>query len=159
MDAIKNVTIIEPFRVKKDYSVGIYARVSTNNREQLNSLSEQISGLTRLAAHMTWFVADVFIDIGTAKTGSTRKEFERLISACEHNAIDIVLTKSISRFGRDSLDTLEAIRRIKAAGKRIMRYLMKKRIENYITSKRICCISSLNEVLYHRLSMIKACMT
>ena len=58
MDDIKNVVRIEKTRVIKDYSVGIYARVSTNSKEQLDSLANQISGLTRLAsAHRTWFVA------------------------------------------------------------------------------------------------------
>ena len=80
MDDIKNVVRIEKTRVIKDYSVGIYARVSTNSKEQLDSLANQISGLTRLAsAHRTWFVADIFIDVGTAKTGSTREEFNRMI--------------------------------------------------------------------------------
>ncbi|MDD6716078.1 MAG: resolvase [Firmicutes bacterium] len=61
MDDIKNVVRIEKNRVIKDYSVVIYARVSTNSKEQLDSLANQISGLTRLAAaHRTWFVADIF---------------------------------------------------------------------------------------------------
>ena len=122
MDGVKNnITVIASNRVIKDYSVGIYARVSTNSREQLDSLAEQVSGLTRLAAaHRTWFVADVFIDVASAKTGSSRKEFNRMIKACELGDIDIVLTKSISRFGRDTVETLEAVRRIKNAGKRII---------------------------------------
>ena len=121
MDDIKNVVRIEKTRVIKDYSVGIYARVSTNSKEQLDSLANQISGLTRLAsAHRTWFVADIFIDVGTAKTGSTREEFNRMIRECENGHIDIVLTKSISRFGRDTVETLEAVRKIKDAGKRII---------------------------------------
>ena len=121
MDDIKNVVRIEKTRVIKDYSVGIYARVSTNSKEQLDSLANQISGLTRLAsAHRTWFVADIFIDVGTAKTGSTREEFSRMIRECENGHIDIVLTKSISRFGRDTVETLEAVRKIKDAGKRII---------------------------------------
>ena len=80
-----------------------------------------MSGLSRLAAaHKTWFVADVFMDIASAKTGSVRTEFNRMIEACEKNAIDIVITKSVSRFGRDSKETLEAVRRIKNAGKRVI---------------------------------------
>ena len=101
--------------------MGIYARVSTNRKEQLDSLAAQVSGLTRLASsHFSWFVADVFIDIGSAKTGSVRVELERMLTACEGGSIDIVLTKSISRFGRDTKETLEAFRRIKNAGKRII---------------------------------------
>ena len=121
MDYNKQITVIERTRVIKDYSVGIYARVSTSNREQLDSLAAQVSGLTRMAAsHRTWFVFDIFMDIGSASTGSVRREFERMIRECEKGHIDIVLTKSISRFGRDTLETLEAVRRIKNAGKRII---------------------------------------
>ena len=115
------ITRIDEIRVKKDFSVGIYARVSTNRKEQLDSLAAQVSGLTRLASsHFLWFVADVFIDIGSAKTGSVRVELERMLTACERGSIDIVLTKSINRFGRDTKETLEAFRRIKNAGKRII---------------------------------------
>ena len=61
MDYNKQITVIERTRVIKDYSVGIYARVSTSNREQLDSLAAQVSGLTRMAAsHRTWFVFDIF---------------------------------------------------------------------------------------------------
>ena len=86
----------------------------------MDSLSAQVSGLMRLAAaHRTWFVADVFIDVASAKTGTTRSEFNRMIKECERGDIDIVLTKSLSRFGRDAKEGLEAIRRIRAAGKKL----------------------------------------
>lgn len=87
----------------------------------MDSLSAQISGLTRLvAAHRTWFVADIFLDVASAKTGSKRSEFNRMINECEYGNLDIILTKSLSRFGRDAKEGLEAIRRIRAAGKRII---------------------------------------
>ncbi|HEL1183235.1 TPA: recombinase family protein [Streptococcus equi subsp. zooepidemicus] len=115
------MTVIQSCRVIKDYAVGIYARVSTNRKEQIENLAIQVSGLTRLAsAHRTWFVADIFIDVASAKTGATRSEFNRMISECEKVNIDIILTKSISRFGRDTQECLEAIRKIRAAGKRII---------------------------------------
>ena len=85
----------------------------------MDSLSAQVSGLTRLAAaHRTWFVADVFIDMASAKIGTTRLEFNRMISDCEKGNLDIILTKSLSRFERDTKEGLEAIRKIRAAGKR-----------------------------------------
>lgn len=117
----KEIIVIQKKRVIKDYAVGIYARVSTSSKEQMDSLSWQVSGLTRLAAaHMSWFVADIFIDVASAKTGSTRQEFNRMINECEKWNIDIIIIKSVSRFGRDTKDVLEAIRRIKKAGKRII---------------------------------------
>lgn len=118
-DMAEDVTVIQKQRVIKDYAVGIYARVSTNHKAQMDSLSAQVSGLTRLAAaHRTWFVADVFIDMASAKIGTTRLEFNRMISDCEKGNLDIILTKSLSRFERDTKEGLEAIRKIRAAGKR-----------------------------------------
>lgn len=101
--------------------VGIYCRVSTNEREQLYSLAAQISALTRAVANVSqWRLADVFIDIASAKGEIPRREFERLLRECEAHNISVVLTKSISRFGRDTVDTLSAINRLKAAGVRII---------------------------------------
>lgn len=101
--------------------VGIYCRVSTNEKEQLYSLAAQISALTRAVAHVSqWRLADVFIDIVSAKGELPWREFERLIRECEAHNISIVLTKSISRFGRDTVETLSAINRLKAAGVRII---------------------------------------
>ena len=120
-DIAENVTVIQKQRVIKDYAVGIYARVSTSYKAQMESLSAQVSGLTRLAAvHRTWFIVDIFIDVASAKTGSTRSEFNRMINECEHGNLDIILTKSLSHFGRDAKEGLEAIRRIRVAGKRII---------------------------------------
>ena len=101
--------------------VGIYCRVSTNEKEQLYSLAAQISALTRAVANVSqWRLADVFIDIASAKGEVPRREFERLIKECEAHNISVVLTKSISRFGRDTVETLSALNRLKAAGVRII---------------------------------------
>ena len=102
-------------------NVAIYCRVSTNEKEQLYSLSSQISALTRAVANVNqWRLADIFIDIGSAKRNAPRREFERLLKECEAHNISVVLTKSISRFGRDTVDTLSAINRLKKAGVRLI---------------------------------------
>ncbi len=101
--------------------VGIYCRVSTNEKEQLYSLAAQISALTRAVSNVIqWRLADVFIDIASAKGDVSRREFERLIKECEAHNISVVLTKSISRFGRDTVETLSALNRLKAAGVRVI---------------------------------------
>ena len=101
--------------------VGIYCRVSTAEKEQLYSLAEQISALTRAVANVSqWRLADVFIDIASAKGDIPRREFERLMKECEAHNISVVLTKSISRFGRDTVETLTAINKLKAVGVRIV---------------------------------------
>ena len=52
--------------------------------------------------------------MSSAKTGSIRSEFNRMIHECEKGNLDIILTKSLSRFGRDAKEGLEAIRKIRA---------------------------------------------
>ena len=112
---------IEAKNDRLEKKVGIYCRVSTNEKEQLYSLAAQISALTRAVANVSqWRLADIFIDIASAKGENPRREFERLIRECEAHNISVVLTKSISRFGRDTVETLSAINKLKAAGVRII---------------------------------------
>ena len=97
--------------------VGIYARVSTARVAQLRSISAQISGLVRhVATRDDWILMDVYMDIGSAKTGATRPEFNRMLEDCRNQKLDIIATKSMSRLGRDSLESGEAVRTIRKAG-------------------------------------------
>lgn len=106
---------------KREKRVGIYCRVSTNSMEQLQSLTSQISHLTRVVSTMPqWLLSDVYIDIASSKTGSSRKEFSRLLEDCNSKKIDIVITKNISRFGRDSVEVLDAFNNLKALGVRVI---------------------------------------
>lgn len=115
------VNIIPPTPPKRDKRVGIYCRVSTNSSEQLNSLTAQVSHLTRIAAATPqWLLVDVYMDIATSKTGSSRKEFTRMLDDCGSNKLDIILTKSISRFGRDSVEILDALNQLKLLGVRVI---------------------------------------
>lgn len=89
--------------------------------EQLQSLTAQVSHLTRItAATPQWLLADVYMDIETSKTGSFRKEFNRMLEDCQAHKLDIVITKNISRFGRDTVETLDALNRLKAFGIRVI---------------------------------------
>ena len=95
-DMAENLTVIQKKRVIKDYAVGIYARVSTSHKTQMDSLSAQISGLTRLvAAHRTWFVADVFIDVAIADSGESenlylyKQHHEGIISKEQLEAVQL----------------------------------------------------------------------
>lgn len=121
MEYNPRVQIIPAKPKPRDKRVAIYARVSSNSVEQLNSLTAQISGLTRLtAANPTWLLVDTYIDIASSKTGSHRKEFNRLLADCTANKVDIVLTKNISRFGRDSVEVLTAVEKLVDAGVRVL---------------------------------------
>lgn len=96
------VTVIPPIR-KFGSRVDIYCRVSTKSTEQLESLSNQASYLTRLVAVKPgWTLADVYLDVKSGAEADNRSEFHRLIEDCRSKKIDIVLTKSISRFGRNT---------------------------------------------------------
>lgn len=116
----KQVHFIPPIP-KREIKVGIYCRVSTNSAEQLQSLTAQVSHLTKLTAAMPqWLLADVYMDIATSKTGSSRKEFNRMLEDGKAHKLDIILTKSISRFGRDTIEILDALNQLKQLGVRVI---------------------------------------
>ena len=115
------VHFIPPKPPKREKRVGIYCRVSSNSFEQLKSLTAQVSALTRVtAATPQWLLVDVYMDIASGKTGSSRKEFSRMLEDCNSHNLDIILTKRISRFGRDTVDTLEALNQLKTLGVRVI---------------------------------------
>lgn len=121
MDNLKKVHFIPPKPQKRDKRIGIYCRVSTNSLEQLQSLAAQVSHLTKItAATPQWLLADVYIDISSSKTGSSRKEFNRMLDDCTSHKLDIIFTKSISRFGRDTVENMEALSKLKSAGVRVI---------------------------------------
>jgi len=117
----KTIHFIPPLPLKREKRVGIYCRVSTNSADQLKSLAAQVSALTRLtAANPKWLLVDVYIDIASSKTGSSRKEFSRMLQDCKSRDIEIILTKSISRFGRDTVEILDALNQLKVLGVRVI---------------------------------------
>lgn len=117
----KKVNVILPKKQFQIQRVGIYARVSTYDRDQLNSLVAQISALTRLTSYYSnWKLVDIYTDIASGKTVSARKEFSRMLEDIKKEDIHIIVTKSVSRFGRDTVDALEALKIIRQANARIL---------------------------------------
>jgi DNA invertase Pin-like site-specific DNA recombinase len=99
-DDNKRIHFIPPLPPKREKRIGIYCRVSSNSTNQLKSLIAQVSALTRLtAANPKWLLVDAYKDIASSRTGSSRKEFIRLLQDCKSGDVEIILTKSISRFG------------------------------------------------------------
>lgn len=95
----KKVNYIPATRPLRHKKVGIYCRVSTNDMEQLNSLTNQISALTRLVSTVDeWKLVDCYVDIASAKKKSSRNNFERMLDDCKSKKLDVVITKSVSRF-------------------------------------------------------------
>ncbi len=89
--------------------------------EQLQSLTAQVSHLTRLTAAVPqWLLSDVYMDIATSKTGSSRKEFNRMLEDCKSHKLEIVITKDVSRFGRDTVEVLDAFNQLKVLGVRVI---------------------------------------
>ncbi|KAI4441891.1 recombinase family protein [Schaedlerella arabinosiphila] len=106
---------------KREKRVGIYCRVSTNSMEQLQSLTVQVSHLTRVTATVPqWLLSDVYMDIATSKTGSSRKEFNRMLEDCKSHKLEIVITKDVSRFGRDTVEVLDVFNQLKTLGVRVI---------------------------------------
>ncbi len=95
-----------------------YCRVSTDKEEQLNSYEAQKAYYTqRIAENPNWELAGIFADEGLSGTSlKKRKEFNRMIAACKRGRIDLILTKSVSRFARNTVDCLETVRMLKANG-------------------------------------------
>lgn len=101
--------------------VVIYARVSSNTMEQLDSLKAQISGLTKfVSGHNNWKLVDIHIDIASSKKGSVRPAFHKMIEECKAGLTDIVVVKSISRLGRDTVEVLDAINTLMESQVRII---------------------------------------
>ena len=98
--------------------VAAYARVSTEQDEQQNSYEAQIDFYTRhIKSNPDWQFIDVFADRGITGTNTkNRDEFNKMIDLAMNGGIDLILTKSISRFARNTVDTLQTVRDLKAAG-------------------------------------------
>ncbi|MDD4511059.1 MAG: recombinase family protein, partial [Oscillospiraceae bacterium] len=98
--------------------VAAYARISMESERMNHSLSAQISYYSSLIQkNPDWQYAGVFADDGVSGTGmAKRSEFRRMIETAESGGIDIILTKSIQRFARNTVDLLETVRNLKDIG-------------------------------------------
>lgn len=117
---MKHIRKIEPTAVQMPtlMNVAAYARVSMECERLQHSLSAQVSYYSALIQkHAGWQYAGVYADDGISGTGTARRgEFNRMLQDCEAGKIDIILTKSISRFARNTVDLLNTVRRLKELG-------------------------------------------
>ena len=95
--------------------VAAYCRVSTDSKDQLESYKSQVDYYTNLIKNnKNWTLAGIYADEATTGTTATKRaDFMRLISDCQNGDIDMIITKSISRFARNTLDTLKYVRLLK----------------------------------------------
>lgn len=98
--------------------VAAYCRVSTDDEEQKTSYEAQIGYYTKkINQNPEWQMAGIFADEGISGTqAQKRPEFLKMIRLCRQRKIDIILTKSLSRFARNTVDSLGYIRELRALG-------------------------------------------
>nr|WP_297983546.1 recombinase family protein [uncultured Oscillibacter sp.] len=120
MVSLKKISRIEPVRpvLTDRKKVAAYARVSRDTERLMNSVSAQVSYYSALIQNNPeWEYAGVYADCGISGTGTARRsEFLRMLADCEAGRINIILTKSISRFARNTVDLLETVRHLKSLG-------------------------------------------
>lgn len=123
---------------KQKRRVAAYARVSTDSDEQLSSYEAQVDFYTRhIRSNPEWEFAGVYTDEGISGTNTKKREgFNRMVADALAGKIDLILTKSISRFARNTVDTLTAIRKLK-----------EKKVEVYFEKENIYTLDAKGEVM------------
>src|SRR5574344_442907 len=102
-------------RLVAQKKVAAYARVSTGKDAMLHSLSSQVSYYSNLIqGHEGWIYAGVYSDEALTGTKESRDGFQKLLSDCRAGKVNMILTKSISRFARNTVTLLETVRELKA---------------------------------------------
>ena len=121
----KKVTLIEPknsYVVDKEKHhqkrVAAYCRVSTDSEEQLTSYKNQVKTYTEMiAANKEWELAGIYADEGiTGTQAKARPHFTEMINHCLAGKIDYIITKSVSRFARNTVECIEYVRLLKSRG-------------------------------------------
>ena len=121
----KTIEVIKPIKVRKPGEttstaskrrVAAYARVSTDYEDQLNSYKVQCEEYTKtITSNPDYIFAGLFADQGLSGTqAKKRPEFMKMIECARNGEIDLILTKSISRFGRNTVDVITYIRELRA---------------------------------------------
>ena len=110
--------MLQQTAVKRQLNVAAYCRVSTEEEEQQSSYEAQCSYYTdKIMGNPEWNMAGIYADEGISGTSTKKREsFNRMIRKCRQKKIDLILTKSISRFARNTLDCLRYVRALKEMG-------------------------------------------
>ncbi len=143
----RSVTVIPPMvslttlPQSSDYvkkRVAAYARVSTDTEEQQNSYEAQVKHYTRhIQENEDWEFAGVYTDEGLSATSTKHRDgFNSMIQDALDGKIDFILTKSVSRFARNTVDSLTAVRKLKEKG-----------VEIYFEKENIYTMDSKGELL------------
>jgi len=111
-----NPILLKRNNSNRPMNVAAYCRVSTDAEDQINSYKAQVSYYREhISKNPKWRFVDIYADEGiTGTMTSKRDDFMRMIEDCENGKIDLILTKSVSRFSRNVVDSLSYIRKLKA---------------------------------------------
>lgn len=113
---VQQVEFRTPKKIKL-LRVAAYARVSNGKDAMLHSLSAQVSYYNELIqGNPEWLFCGIYADEALTGTKSNRAEFQKMLTACRNGEIDLVITKSISRFARNTVTLLETVRELKDIG-------------------------------------------
>ena len=116
MRVIQDVTPTKATELKR-LRVCAYARVSSGKDAMLHSLSAQVSYYQKyIASHVDWQFCGIYADEAFTGTKDTRAQFQQMLSECRKGNIDLIVTKSISRFARNTITLLQTVREFKAMG-------------------------------------------
>ena len=143
----KNITVIPatqcihtgaPLQTPPQKRVAGYARVSTGSEEQLTSYEAQVDYYTNyIRSRPDWLFVDVYTDEGISATNTKKRDgFNRMISDALSGKIDLIVTKSVSRFARNTVDSLTTVRKLKEKG-----------VEVYFEKENIYTLDSKGELL------------
>ena len=115
--AIPKFTVVADEIVRKK-KVAAYARVSTDSEEQQTSYTAQIDYYTKhIKSNSEWEFVKVFTDEGISATNTKKRDgFNEMITRALNSEIDLIITKSVSRFARNTVDTLTTVRKLKEKG-------------------------------------------
>ena len=116
MRVIKDVTPQMATELKR-LRVCAYARVSSGKDAMLHSLSAQVSYYQKfIASHIDWVFCGIYADEAFTGTKEVRPQFQKMLEECRSGNIDLVVTKSVSRFARNTITLLQTVRELKALG-------------------------------------------
>jgi len=123
---------------KNKKKVAAYARVSTDNEEQISSYEAQVDYYTRyIKSKNDWEFIEVYTDERISATNTKKRDgFNRMIKDALEKKIDLIVTKSVSRFARNTVDTLTTVRKLKEKG-----------VEIYFEKENIYTLDSKGELL------------
>jgi len=111
----RKVTEIRGIYRQLKIRVAIYCRVSTNHEEQAQSLNNQVSYYKEMVSHHPeWELIDIYTDVQSGKNTTGRAGFKKMLADCFSRKIDLVITKSISRFGRNTTEILDVLNKMRA---------------------------------------------